>query len=116
MFLGDCKAKQAVARAKTIIQALSCSSNAVDACAPSEYEAPPPYSPFFNFPHSVNRNSSRNLPSTSSASNSRPEMPSASTPSWPQNNRMLIFNGGCSSEPKTYVCCKCSSQMISDHR
>lgn len=55
------------------------------------------------------------MPSTSSASNAT-DIPNLSSTGWGQNNGMLIFNGGCSSEPKTYVCCKCASQMISDHR
>lgn len=90
----------------------------VEACAPSEYEAPPPYSPFFNVPNTSNhRRSIRSMPSTSSASNTNAaEMSSLSSAGWSQNNGMLIFNGGCSTEPKTYVCCKCASQMISDHR
>lgn len=58
--LGECKVKNAIAKAKIVMQTTPSPSNTH---AGSEYDPPPPYSPFFgsNHPH-FHRNS---LPSTS---------------------------------------------------
>lgn len=110
--------KHAIAKAKTVIQAMECSSTAVDTNMPTEYDAPPPYSPYFG---SSNLNCSRNsytaTPSTSFAMPQQAES-TMSVSDWLQQinpGRRLIDHIGCTNEPKIYVCCRCSAQMISDH-
>lgn len=113
--LGECKMKSAVSRAKTTIQALHCSSESGDGPNPVEYDAPPPYSPYYGA--STSNSSRSSLPSTSSPPN-RPDISVNLNTWWQQINpgRRLIDHSGCSEQPTLYVCGKCSAQMISDHK
>lgn len=115
LILGECKMKSAVSRAKTTIQAMNCSSESADGHTPVEYDAPPPYSPYYGASTSNSHRSS--LPSTSSPPH-RPDMNVNLNSWWQQINpgRRLIDHSGCSDQPTLYVCGKCSAQMISDHK
>lgn len=107
--------KSAVSRAKTTIQAMHWSSESGDGPNPVEYDAPPPYSPYYGASTSSSLRS--NLPSTSSSPN-RSDMNVNLNTWWQQINpgRRLIDHSGCSDQPTLYVCGKCSAQMISDHK
>ncbi|XKL65921.1 hypothetical protein PGB90_009341 [Kerria lacca] len=87
------------------ITTINNTSHPINISFPEEYDAPPPYSPdFATSTSSLNRS---NLPSTSSDVSWYPHL---------NSSRKLIDCSGCSDQPRTYVCCKCSAQMISDHK